>query len=68
MHVEQSFGMLFKKFRILKMSAYSVKDSTGVVSIAMNLHNFCLENSETAGFRVAKIRVELKEERQMKRQ
>lgn len=65
MHVEQSFGMLIKKFRILKMLEYSVKDSAEIVAIAMKLHNFCLENSDKARFRVPRSRGELREERRM---
>lgn len=46
MHVEQAFGMLVARWRILKTGMnFSVGKASRVVLAAMKLHNFCLEYS-----------------------
>lgn len=44
MHVEQAFGMLTKKWGLLKKLFFGVTDSANIVRIAMKLHNFCLDH------------------------
>lgn len=47
MHIEQAFGMLVAKWRILRFLNFSVNDSAEIIGLAMKLHNFCLEHGET---------------------
>ena len=43
-HIEQAFGMLVARWRILKGGLdYSVRKSTEIVCLLMKLHNFCLK-------------------------
>ena len=45
MHIEQAFGMLVSRWRILKGGLqYSVKRSTIIICLLMKLNNFILEN------------------------
>lgn len=45
MHIEQAFGMLVARWRILRGGLqYSVERSTNSVCLLMKLHNFILEN------------------------
>lgn len=48
MHVEQSFGMMVRKWRLLKRLEYSVDKSARFVGLAMKLHNFCLDHGDKA--------------------
>lgn len=45
MHVEQSFGMLVAKWRILLNLNFSVEVNTKLICLTMKLHNFCIENA-----------------------
>lgn len=51
MHVEQSFGMLVAKWRILLNLNFSVEVDTKLVCLAMKLHNFCIDNTDKVSFR-----------------
>ena len=45
MHVEQAFGMLVARWRILKGGLnFSVSRSTDIVGLCMKLHNYVIEN------------------------
>lgn len=46
MHVEQAFGILVKKFPLLRSLEFSVNDSAALVGLAMKLHNFCIDHSD----------------------
>ena len=46
MHVEQSFGILVRKFKIFKMLEFSVADSAKVTVLAMKLQNFCVDHGQ----------------------
>ena len=66
MHVEQSFGMLVSKFKRLMRLEYGVNDSAEIIGLAMKLHNFCLENKDSARLAVPRTVEELHEERRVK--
>lgn len=51
MHVEQSFGMLVAKWRILLQLNFDVDVNTRVICLAMKLHNFCIENSADSSYK-----------------
>ena len=46
MPVEQSFGILVRKFKILKMLEFSVADSAKLIVLAIKLHNFCVDHGQ----------------------
>lgn len=51
-HIEQSFGMLVSKWRILrKKLSYSVRKSVRAKSACLKLHNYVIENDRAAGKR-----------------
>lgn len=49
-HIEQAFGMLVARWRILCNGLnFSVKRCTTVISVVMKLHNFCLQEDRMGG-------------------
>lgn len=42
-HVEQAFGMLVARWRILRDLEFSVAISSEIVTLCMKLHNFCID-------------------------
>ena len=51
MHIEQAFGMLVARWRILRSGLqYSVWISTKIICLLMKLHNFVLQNDTSKSF------------------
>lgn len=51
MHIEQAFGMLVARWRILRGGLqYSVEVSTRIICLLMKLHNFILENDRSRSY------------------
>ena len=51
MHIEQAFGMLVSRWRILRGGLqYSVAISTKIICLLMKLHNFILQNDTSKSF------------------
>ena len=51
MHIEQAFGMLVARWRILRGGLqYSVSISTKIICLLMKLHNFVLQNDTSKSF------------------
>lgn len=46
MHVEQAFGMLVSKCRILLKMQSSVETSAQVIFLCAKLHNFCIDHGD----------------------
>lgn len=47
-HVEQAFGMLVDKLRILNNALnFIVKCNERIIYLCMKLHKFCIENKDT---------------------
>lgn len=65
MHVEQAFGILVKKFRLLKMLEFSVNDSAATIALAMKLHNFCIDYGDKAQNRRPRSGAQVRQERSM---